>query len=183
MFLYLFAFKKWKSWVKRLFLQSGIPEVAAGSGEKEWVCAWEVTALWPLKNLGTAANKVPSVHTAAGTPWGCAVSLDLLFLGKDGFQAQFLPLGVEQGQVTWGSEVLQACLRLRFVPGSVCGGPQRYSHPWGLQGQCWSSLASPVLWQSRGHTGDSCCLPAHLFRELLGFSCPRITRWIFSCRY
>lgn len=162
--------KNCDSWVKGLFLRSGILDVVAQSRQGEWACAWEMTRLWPLKNLGTARNKVPSVHTAPGTSWGWAVTPNLLFLGKDGFQVWFLPLGVGQGQVTWGSQVFQACLRLRFIIGGVCGGTSQLPTSLASAG---SSLASPVLWQSRGHAGNHCCcLPAHLLWELLGFYLP-----------
>lgn len=64
---------------------------------------------------------MPSVHWAAGAAQGWAgQSLSLLFLGKDGSQLWFLPLGVGQGQVTWGSQVFE----VGFVTGSVLGDPK-----------------------------------------------------------
>lgn len=175
MFLYLFAFKKYKSWVKQLFLKSGVPEVVGSERAGEWVCAWEVTRLWPLKNLGTAGNKVPSVPTAAGTSRGCAVALNLLFLGEDGFQVWFLPLNVRQGQVTWGSLVLQACLRLRFITEGVCGGTSKLPTSLGATGPLlvppWPVLSCDRAGDMRGTTAT-----AHL---LWGFASPQVPRCIF----
>lgn len=106
---------------------------------------------------------------------GCAVALNLLFLGKGRFQVWFLPLNVRQGQITWGSQVLRACLRLRFITGSVCGGTSKLPTSLGaagpLLGPPWPVFSCDRAGDMRGTTAA-----AHL---LWGFASPQIPRCIF----
>lgn len=106
---------------------------------------------------------------------GCAVALNLLFLGKGRFQVWFLPLNVRQGQITWGSQVLRACLRLRFITGGVCGGTSKLPTSLGAAGPL---LGPPCPVFSCDRAGDmhGTTAAAHL---LWGFASPQIPRCIF----
>lgn len=95
---------------------------------------------------------------------GCAVALNLLFLGKGRFQVWFLPLNVRQGQITWGSQVLRVCLS--------------YPRPWGPRGHCWVLLGqcSPV-------TEQGTCMEQLLLLTCSGVLPPlRSQDAFFSCR-
>lgn len=67
--------------------------VVAGSRQGEWVCAWEVTCLWPLKNLGTEETKSP-VFTSSRSILGRGSRCESSPSGQRWISALLLPLAV-----------------------------------------------------------------------------------------